>query len=363
MCGGGGGADKNVGKAAKMQAELAKEQLQWFKDEYANSAGARAAAEKRANEIGDFQLGQMREQDARADELYDWEKQHTRPIQERLATEALNYDTKERRDAAADAAAADVQAASSNQQQILGRNLARQGVNPASGAAYSRMQDNALQTAAMSAGAQNSARRQVEAIGYGRMADAVGGGMQMAQRGSQAASMAAGAGQGAIGASQASLGARTHGLGGMQTAYQTAGQMMGTAGNLYAQNAQAANAASQSQTATYAGLASAAMMAFAMSDERKKSGTGKPADTAAALAAVEATPVHDGWTYDPAKGGPDDGRRPHTGPMAQDVARTMGEQAAPGGTAIDLVSMNGVTLAAVQEVAKRVKKLEQKATA
>ena len=299
MCFGGGGGDKNIGKAAKMQAELGKEQLQWFKDEYAATAADRTAAQKRANEISDFQMGQMRDADARADELYAFDKQYTRPIQERMATEALNYDTPE--------------------------------------------------------------RRQVEATGYARMADASNIGTGIAQRATQQTGIAAGAGQGAIGASTAALGARTSGLGGMQSAYQSAGNMMAQSGNLYGQNAQIANQASASHANTLAGLGSAAMMAFAISDKNKKKGTGKKADGGKALEQIERVPVHEGWEYDPAKGGPDDGGQPHTGPMAQDVAAVMGQQAAPGGKAIDLVTMSGMTMAAVQELSKRVKRLEEHA--
>ena len=38
----------------------------------------------------------------------------------------------------------------------------------------------------------------------------------------------------------------------------------------------------------------------------------------------------------------------------------MGEKAAPGGKVIDLVSMNGITLAAVKDLDSRMKRLERK---
>ena len=40
-----------------------------------------------------------------------------------------------------------------------------------------------------------------------------------------------------------------------------------------------------------------------ISDRKLKSGTGHMANAAKALKQIEQTPVHDGWTYDPAKGG------------------------------------------------------------
>ena len=58
--------------------------------------------------------------------------------------------------------------------------------------------------------------------------------------------------------------------------------------------------------------------------------------------AVKATPVSS-WRY---KDGQGDGGA-HVGPMAQNVRKTMGETAAPGGKQIDLISMNGISMAAI----------------
>ena len=69
----------------------------------------------------------------------------------------------------------------------------------------------------------------------------------------------------------------------------------------------------------------------------------------------------DGWSYDPAKGAPDDGGQKHTGPMAQQVRRTMGDQVAPGGKAIDIPSLNGKMMAAIQALSKQVKTLQRSA--
>lgn len=62
-----------------------------------------------------------------------------------------------------------------------------------------------------------------------------------------------------------------------------------------------------------------------------------------ALESVKKTKVYD-WFYKLGKGD----QEPHTGPMAQDVNANMGEEAAPGGTKIDLTTMNGVNMAAIQ---------------
>ncbi len=71
---------------------------------------------------------------------------------------------------------------------------------------------------------------------------------------------------------------------------------------------------------------------------------------AKALNAIKNTKVFN-WLYKKGKG---DGAE-HVGPMAQDVRRNFGDETAPGGKAIDVVSMNGATMAAVQELDKKVK--------
>jgi len=65
-----------------------------------------------------------------------------------------------------------------------------------------------------------------------------------------------------------------------------------------------------------------------------------------ALNAIRKTGIFD-WFYKPGEG--DDEQ--HRGPMAQDVRKNMGDGAAPGGKKIDLTSMNGNNMAAIQELA------------
>lgn len=68
-----------------------------------------------------------------------------------------------------------------------------------------------------------------------------------------------------------------------------------------------------------------------------------------ALAQIKNTGVYN-WAYKK------DGI-PRVGPMAQDVRAKMGEDAAPGGRSIDLVSMNGKSMAAIQALADKVDKI------
>jgi hypothetical protein len=59
------------------------------------------------------------------------------------------------------------------------------------------------------------------------------------------------------------------------------------------------------------------------------------------------------WDYKPGMG---DGGT-HIGPMAQTVNKYLGEKAAPGGNAIDLISMNGVSMKSIAALSRKVDKL------
>ena len=360
-------ANEGMNEAALMQAKTGAEGLKWFQEEYARTAPERDAATARAKEISDEQLATLRQQRDLAQDYYDYSKSTFRPLEQRMVREAGEYDTPARREAAAAEAAADVQRAADTQAGVMTRNLMRSGVNPASGANLDLQQQASLATAKMSAGAQNAARKQVETTGYARMADAANLGRGLPSAQATAVQTGVQAGQASAASSQAALGAAQSGSDLMGKGYDTAMSGYRGAGQLYSQ--MAANSASESagQWGALGSMAGSALGAYgtylgyaalAASDENVKKKTGKKANTARMLQEVEDVPVDEDWEYDPTKGGPDDGGQPHDGPMAQDVQRVMGDDVAPGGKAIDLVTMNGKTMGAVQELAKRVKRIE-----
>jgi hypothetical protein len=203
--------------------------------------------------------------------------------------------------------------------QQAAKEMTRYGVDPSTMQALGTA--SLLDEAKARAGAANKARSDVEAQGWSRMADVANLGRNIAS--SQATQQQIGLSAGNSAADNAYKSAK------LQQAedemlIQGVGQIGNYVGNL-----------------------------FATSDKNKKAGTGKMANAAKALKEVERTPVHEGWSYkdDPAK-------KKHTGPMAQDVKRVSGDKAAPGGKVIDMVSQQGRMMAAVQELSRRVKKLE-----
>lgn len=129
---------------------------------------------------------------------------------------------------------------------------------------------------------------------------------------------------------------------------------MASSGSLYGQSAQIQNQANANNNAQMAAIGQSAGAMFAMSDVRLKTDI-RGIKPKAALEAINNTPVSK-WKYKDGSHA-DDGGKEHTGPMAQDVQATMGNKVAPNGTSIDLISMNGVTMAAIQELSKKVDRL------
>lgn len=88
-----------------------------------------------------------------------------------------------------------------------------------------------------------------------------------------------------------------------------------------------------------------------MSGLPKPAGKWNPKD---AFNGIKKTKLYD-WMYKLGKGD----RKPHSGPMAQDVRRNIGEEAAPDGKVIDLQSMNGALMASIQYLGDEFDKLKQ----
>lgn len=342
-----------MNRAAESNAAVAQQALDWYTAEYARTQPARDAAEARAAQVSDAQLAQSKLASDQAADQANYAKDVFRPLEQRLVSEAGNYDTQERRDAAAGAAAADVTQAYKGAAEKTARSMARYGVDPSSGAGASAIEAAGLDEARAKAGAMTAATRNVEQQGYARMMDAAGLGRNVVSNQATYLTASQNAGNSSVANQTQALNAQASGAGLMQSGFSTAVQGNQSAGSLYGQ---AANVQQNASNGTMQGLVGIGSL-IAMSDEDVKSDK-KPANTARMLGMVEKTPVSE-WRYDPEKGGPDDGGQQHVGPMAQDVNEQMGEQAAPGGKVIDLVSANGVTMGAVQELSKRVRKLEQ----
>ncbi len=338
--------------AALAQAELSKEQLAWAKQIYAEQAPDRAAQAARAKAISDAQLASMKQNDAIAKDYNDYAKSTFRPLEQKMVADAQAYDTPERQNAEAAKAVAGVESQVAKTQAAQQRNMSRMGVNPNSGKWGASFN---LDGAKAKAGAAQAARSQVETQGYARKADAANLGRNLASNQATSAGVALSAGNAANSNMQALGSINNQGNQIMQQGFSGASSSMNSAGSLYGQAAQLQQAASAQQAQMMGQIGGNAAAIMAGSDVRiKKDIRGiKPK---AALDAINNTPVSK-WKYKEGSHA-DDGGKEHIGPMAQDVQATMGNKVAPNGTAIDLISMNGMAMAAIQELSKKIDRLE-----
>lgn len=359
ICGSAPNTD-GINKAAVDNAAISKDALDWYKTIYGDQAPNRARAAETAQKVSDAQLRATDFATQQAQDLDAYNKTTFRPLEQKIVGDAQTYDTAGRRMQAAAGAQADIDQSFQATRDATDRDLARSGIAPGSGKALSLMQDAAVQQAAARAGAGTTAIRNVEQQGYARTMDAANLGRNIASNQATQQNIATTTGNSATGNAGAALAATTSGNGLMGQGFTTAINGNNSAGNLFGQ---AANIEQQQQNAAMQGLGQlggAAILKF--SDKNIKKGTGRMVNAAKALKQIEDTPVETGWSYDKSKGAPadlEDG--PKTGPMAQNVRKTMGEAAAPGGKQIDLVTMNGTMMAAIQALSKQVKTLQRSA--
>lgn len=352
--GGGESAPDNSGvnDAARANAQLSREQLEWAKQVYAEQAPDRAAQATRAKAVSDAQLASMAQNDAIAKDYSDYAKSTFRPLEQKMVADAQAYDTPERQNAEAAKAIAGVESQVAKTQEAQQRNMARMGVNPNSGKWGASFN---LDAAKAKAGAAQAARNQVETQGYARKADAANLGRGLASNQATSAGVALNAGNAANSNMQALGNINAQGNQIMQNGFSGASNSMASAGNLFGTSAQIQNQSNANNNALWGGIGQAAGALFASSDVRLKTNI-RGLKPKAALEAITNTPVSK-WKYKEGSKA-DDGGKEHIGPMAQDVQATMGDEAAPNGTAIDLVSMNGVAMAAIQELSNKVNRLE-----
>ncbi len=355
--------DPLVGQAAAANSEIARDALDFNKQVYEESKPRNQMYDELVKGIVGSQVEGMTKSQALADDYADYLKNTFRPVEQKIVADAEAYDTPERREQAAGEAVGDVRSQFGVQRGVTERNLTRSGVDPSSG----RMADFQIglgnAEAASSAHAANQARRTVEDQGYARRMDAVSLGRNLPSNQATSQSIALNAGNSAAGNAGLPLGQYRADAGMMNQGYGTAVGANQAAGNLaLGQYNSQLNAWGQQQQADAAGMAGLGQLAgtlgaaaIFMSDEKVKTDK-EPVEGAMILEGLKEIPV-EAWKY---KQGVEDGGR-HIGPYAGDVNEQFGEQVAPGGVGLDLVSMNGVLMAGVKELVKKVERLEKTA--
>lgn len=366
----GSGPDTSgINDAARQNAGISQEALDFYKQQYADQAPARQQATDLALKVANQQLASSTQNDALSKDYADYSKSTFRPVEQAIVSDAQGYDTPQREQAAADAAVSDINQGVSAQRAATARDLARSGVSPDSAKMQSIQDAGDIGAAKAAAGAAYTARENVKTQGHARMMDAASLGRNLAANQATSAGVAINAGNSSVGNSQVPLNissAATAQMGqGFNTAIQgnaSAGSLYGTAGQLdLGKRGQDLNFTSSlingsSKSSDGTSASGSGMMSFPMSDRNVKKDISS-VDTAKTLDQIDKTPVKN-WKYDPDKGGPDDGGQARMGPMAQDVKAQMGAKAAPGGKVLDLVTMNGALMAGIQQLSKQSKKTD-----
>lgn len=357
-----GGSDQpdnsGMNAAAVQQAALSKEQLDWSKQIYAETAPDRADATHRANLVSDAQLESMNTQTGLAKDYDAYNKSTFRPLEQGIVADAQSYDTTARRESEAAKAMAGVEMSLANQRSASNRDLERSGVAPGSAKQLALSGAMDLGSAKLKAGAANAARTQVETIGQARKMDAanLGRGLASSQATSAGLALTAGNSASANGLASGNINAQGNQI--MTSGYAGAQQGLAGAAGTYGNIARIQQDSANSDSATMSSLGSMAGTAAMMYSDKNMKERRKPVSSKMSLAAVRKIPV-ESWKYKRGSAG-DDGGATHTGPMAQNVRKGLGDATAPGGKKIDLISMNGHTISALQEIAKGQDKIDKR---
>ena len=174
-------------EAARIQAGLGRDQLDFAKEQYARSTPILEG-------IAQQQMAAQNEQMTQARDYYNYQKDTYRPLERSLVADANNFNTEAYRQEMAGKAAADAGRAFGISQQQNQRAMSSMGVNPNSGRFAGMQQATGLQQAAVSANAQTNARSQAQQMGYARKLDAAGLGRGLAGASAAAYGGASGAG-------------------------------------------------------------------------------------------------------------------------------------------------------------------------
>jgi len=195
--------DRAAGQAAQGKFNTIADQAQTTGDAYAakmngvaDTYNATAAAQ---NQFATDQMGRYKSTFA--------------PIEDRMASDAMTWDSAERQDSEAAKAKSDIYANAAQQQAATQRNMASMGVNPNSGRFGATSRADAITTALGAAGAQNATRDNVRQQGIALRGQAAGIGQQVLGNSNTATSLGMQATGAGLGATQSSYQTKAAGTG------------------------------------------------------------------------------------------------------------------------------------------------------
>lgn len=349
-------------ESAKYAKDAAEADLAFRKQEYSDNQPYVKKMQDTASTVADAQIGAMEDSNARATDQWDSYTNTFKPIEEKVASEAMTAGGDADQERAAGSAVADVQQQSALAHEASARRLESMGVNPNSGNFVATANADGLRTAAVSAGAANSAKVAQRDKGISLRAGAASFGRNQTNTAGQMVGIGTNSGNSSAGAAGAGANAYLPGAtfvaGGYDTAQKAAGIQqqgaLGLGGLMNQGYGISSNAQAQSDAGFGSMIGGLGMLGakYAMSSKTLKHDM-EPIKGEYALESVERLPIEK-WTYN--AGVADEGT--HIGAYAEDVQQELGDKAAPGGKKVDLVSLVGLNMAATQELSKQIKSLK-----
>ena len=252
-----------VNQAAVANAEIGREQLALAREELAANKLRQAEFDPLFKKLIAASIAQQDTATEQSASQWKSYKDTWQPIEQKLAKTAAEFDTPERRASEAAAAGADVGIQFDRQRDTLDRDLARSNISMSSGKALALKAGSALDQAKATAGAESSARRQVEQAGIGLVDNAARFGRNMTSTGIETARLSLAAGQNAGGTMAQQQGVVNAGMAGAQGFYQGAVGANSSAGNLLLGAAgieQQANASKNEMIGSLVGTGATAFM-------------------------------------------------------------------------------------------------------
>ncbi len=225
MCSDAPAPDPQIGEAAKENARLAEESLNFYKSVYQNDIlpMQREDFELRKGLITDLRSS-MKQQDKFAREQNEYYKEVYQPVERRSAADAMEYDSEANVNRRRGIAASSVNSQFSNAANQNRRALSAYGINPNSGAFARANNTLTMQQAVASASAQNQAGFETEDRAIALRAGVANFGRNMPNTAAQFYSGAGAAGTNAANISSQGMASVNQNAAGVGAGYNTAMQ-------------------------------------------------------------------------------------------------------------------------------------------
>ncbi len=348
-------------EAARLAKQSADADLAFRKEQWNATQGLRDNLTRTATEQADLQSQIARDSKTRSDAQWsDYEKTF-RPLEQQVVSDAQSYDSADAMQQAADRATSDVATAANATRGATARRMASMGINVADPRYVASDRASASAELSARAAAANNARTGVKDKAIALRAGAANFGRNMPNTSSAAYSTAIAAGTGATNVANTGANGSLAAVDSVGRGYTSGINAANVSGQLNLGYGNLLNSTYRSQLAAdssgglmsgIGGLMQGAGMLYQVSSKRAKTQKRRAAPV---LDRLNKLKVED-WKY---KDGVADGGQ-HTGPYAEDMQRQFGNKAAPGGRMIDIISANGITIKAVQELSHKVDKLAKR---